>query len=68
MDDKFLQNPDNKPFFRKIEFMNDREVQEMNLFYQHEKLSALKSIKNNLKFFFYLTIASIIIGVLATLK
>ena len=67
MDDQLIKNPDNKPFFRKAEKMTDRELQEMSLFYQSENLKATLKIKNNVAFFFYLTIAGIIIGFLSTI-
>lgn len=63
MDDKFIENQDHKPFFRKVETMSDREVQEMNLYFQREHYKELLSIKKNVQFFFYLIIVSIVIGI-----
>lgn len=68
MDDKFIENQDHKPFFRKVETMSDREVQEMNLYLQRENQKELLSIKKNVQFFFYLTLLSLAIAIFFSTK
>jgi hypothetical protein len=61
MDDKFIENPDHKPFFRKIETMTDRELKEMSLYYQRENNKDLERIKLNVQFFFWLFIVTTVL-------
>ena len=61
MDDKFIKNQDYRSAFKNIEQMSDREIQEMNLFYQENKYKNIERIKLNVQFFFWLFIVTTVL-------
>lgn len=61
MDPKFLKDHDEKFFYDFISHMTDKEIIEKNLYYQQQQLEKLKSIKNNVQFFFYLIVIGAVI-------
>ena len=61
MDDKFIKNQDYRSAFKNIEQMSDREIQEMNLFYQENNYKNIERIKLNVQFFFWLFIVTTVL-------
>lgn len=60
---ELIKTANAKEFYKTLEDLSDRELQEKQTFYLWEINQNTKKTKENVQFFFYLTIASAIIAI-----
>ena len=61
MNPDYKKTHDEITFYENAEKLTDRELLELQAFYHSQNRKKLESIKDNVQFFFYLTVVSILI-------
>lgn len=65
---ELIKTDNAREFYKTTEELTDRELQEKQTFYLWEINQNTKKTKENLQFFFYFTIVSVIAAVLISIK
>jgi hypothetical protein len=68
MSKTFFNSPNEQKRYDKFEALSQEEKETLKLMFLKQNLDYTKSIKNNVQFFFWFTLASIAIGIVISIN